>query len=302
MRRVIFSILPLLILITIHCSEVKDLKTENIALKGSIDSLKTVIDELENGADRLWSAAQNNLKEKNFVKAKENLSTLISRHPGFNKISEARDLLNKINKEIELELKRKELEEQKKLEEERKIAEQRRAAEEKLIAEQKRIEEENIRKEKMRIANATSKMRTKFDKLEGITWYTPNAAPAYSDYYAFHIYIGKKEDGRPWLRWRVTYAADEWLFVDNFFIKYDDKRYDKNSVKFERDNNSGGIWEWYDETPSDYEVSVLREIADSKSATIRFNGSQYYKDKTITVQQKQAIKDALDAYKALGGS
>ncbi|NLT50357.1 MAG: hypothetical protein GXX85_05505 [Ignavibacteria bacterium] len=302
MEKILFGTVSLLALLTISCSEIKDLKNENIALKGSIDSLKLVIDDLENGADRLWSSAQNNLVEKNYEKAKENLSTLISRHPEFNKITEAHVLMDKINLEIELELKRKESEKQKKLEEEIKIAEQRRKAEEKLIAEQKRSEEEILRKEKIRLENATSKMRAKLDKLEGITWYTPKAAPSYSNYYSFHIYIGKKEYGSPWLRWRVTYAADEWLFVKNFFIKYDDKRYDKNSVKFERDNNSDGIWEWYDETPSDYEVSVLREIADSKSATIRFNGSQYYKDKTITGQQKQAIKDALDAYKALGGS
>jgi len=43
-------------------------------------------------------------------------------------------------------------------------------------------------------------------------------------------------------------------------------------------------------------------VANGKDVKIRFSGKDYYKDKTITNQQKLALRNILDAYEALGGA
>jgi len=42
--------------------------------------------------------------------------------------------------------------------------------------------------------------------------------------------------------------------------------------------------------------------AESKHAVIRYNGSQYYRDRTITAAEKKAIQNVLLAYESLARS
>ena len=50
------------------------------------------------------------------------------------------------------------------------------------------------------------------------------------------------------------------------------------------------------------EYQILKAVANGKDLKIRFEGKDYYKDKTITAQQKTALRNVLDAYEALGGN
>ena len=68
------------------------------------------------------------------------------------------------------------------------------------------------------------------------------------------------------------------------------------------DNGSGGIWEWLDRKVGYSEYQIIKAVANGKEVKIRFNGKDYYKDKTITEQQKTALRNVLDAYEALGGT
>jgi len=283
-RNAKYSIYCFIMILLVGCSESDQLRSENTTLKRSIDSLKMVVEELENGADRLWASAQKNYKDKKYNQAKIGLSTLIEKHPEFIKITEVKNLLTSVDDEIVFEKQRKELYEKKK------------------IAEQQRIEQDNLRAEKERMVKATSKMYSKYDKIEGITWYHDKSSPQYVNYNAFYLYIGIQKKNSPWLRWRVSYAADDWFFIKSFFIKYDGKRFNKDEPVFKTDNGSGEIWEWYDDTPTNEEIKMLLDVAHSQTATIRFNGNQYQRDKDITKAQKQAILNVIDVYKALGGT
>jgi hypothetical protein len=161
----------------------------------------------------------------------------------------------------------------------------------------KRIRE--VKEKETRIANATKRMSKKYDELEGITWYTDSSTHPYNT--NFHLYFGKKKPGTPWLRLKIRYYADDWLFIESFFVVADGQRFEKPYAKFERDNGSGSIWEWYDENVSDTDMAMIRAIIKSKKATIRFTGNQYHKDHTISDQEKKSLQNVIDAFEALGG-
>lgn len=179
------------------------------------------------------------------------------------------------------------------------------------IAEQNRKEEEKIRAKKERLAQALSKMRKKYDSMEQTTWYYPKTAPEYTNSDAFYLYIEKKDKGRPLLRWRISYVArlmqntkmtraKDLVHVKKFIISYGDERYRNPDVRFKRGSNSRtNKWEWYDEIPSAAEIKMLRNLANAKKyAKIRLYGAVRNKDLGIS---QAALRDAFDAYEALGG-
>jgi len=137
--------------------------------------------------------------------------------------------------------------------------------EKKLEADQERAAAD--RKKKEHAAIAVSKMRKNVDEMEGITWYRDKSTPKYTNKKSIHLYFGNKSGSRPWLRMRLQYAANDWLFIRSFFVVADGQRFDKNHAEFERDNGSGGIWEWYDESTNAQDIAMIRLWAISITRT-----------------------------------
>ena len=172
-------------------------------------------------------------------------------------------------------------------------------------AAQARLNEEievQRKEEQKRIASALKNMKKNTDKIEGVDWYRDKSSPSYNNRNAFYLYFGKRSgSSTPWLRLRIQYYSDDWLFIDSFIVVADGKRFERSNVNFERDHDSE-IWEWYDESLSASDMEMINAVISSKDATIRFNGRQYRNDKPITAAQKSAMRNVLDAYKAAGGS
>lgn len=251
-------------------------KNEYETLKAENEKLKQEIEELKFGPDKLLSQAKIYLENKEFSKAKSELQTLLDKHPASPQTTEAKHLLDLADNAIE----------------EQKLAEEKAKA-------------EREKEEKERLANATKKMRVKVDDMNDITWYYDKTSPQYTNYNGFYAYIGKKEGSKPWLRLVIQYAADDWLFIEKYIIKVDGQTYNITEDSYgeiKTDNGSGGIWEWLDRKVGFSEYQIIKAVANGKDVKIRFNGKDYYKDKSITEQQKSALRNVLDAYEALGGT
>jgi hypothetical protein len=250
-------------------SDYETLKTENEKLKQEIEDLKF-------GPEKLLSKAKIYLDNKEFSKAKSGLQTLLDKHPASAQASEAKQLLGAADSGI---------------------------AEQKLAEEKAKAEKEKAEKE--RLASATKKMRVTVDDINDITWYYDKTSPQYTNYNGFYAYIGKSEGSKPWLRLVIQYAADDWLFIEKYIIKVDGQTYNITEDSYgeiKTDNGSGGIWEWLDRKVGFSEYQIIKAVANGKDVKIRFNGKDYYKDKSITEQQKTALRNVLDAYEALGGT
>ena len=144
------------------------------------------------------------------------------------------------------------------------------------------------------------------DAMRDITWYKNSASPKYDNTNTFYLYFGIADDQvlTP-LRLKITYASDSWLFVKSVWGKADGKKIAIPQVSaplsgWERDNGSGKIWEWSDAPIEDaQDIASLRQIALSKEVTLRFEGQQYYSDRTLSGAQLQAIREMISAYEVV---
>lgn len=153
------------------------------------------------------------------------------------------------------------------------------------------------------IKTSLKKMKTKYDDIKKITWYYDKSTPESNNTNNIHLYIGKEEGKKPFMRFVIRYSSSDWLFIENYNIKADSAVF-TISTSFgdvERDNSYGSIWEWYDTVVDNKILLIVNSIIDAKNVKIRYNGQKYYNEKTVTQKEKTALKNILDAYIALGG-
>lgn len=252
-------------------------KSDYESLQSDYDDLKKELEDCKFGADRLLKQAQAHYDKKEFDDCIASVQELENRHSG----SDEYKIGIELRKKAELAKKRQ-------------------------IEAEKRAEEARARKEKQRLAQATSKMRKKYDDMNGITWYYDKTSPQYVNSKTnLYAYIGKEKEGKPWLRFVIQYVADDWLFIEKYIIKVDDKTYtitEDSYGEIKTDNGTGGIWEWLDRKVGYSEFEIIEAIANGKNVKIRFSGKDYHKDRTITYSEKLALKNVLNAYEALGGT
>ncbi len=164
-----------------------------------------------------------------------------------------------------------------------------------------KAEKEAAKKALLGKFNATS------DKVTGVTWYEHKTIPKYIDIRSYLLpYIGIKGTS-PWLCIRYNYTGDDWVFWKTLTISVDGNNYYKIFSYYDivRDNEYGNVWEYYDEAldynePMDSStIEMLTAIVNSKETIVRFQGSDYYDDITISKADKTAIKETLRLYEAL---
>lgn len=254
-------------------NELEQLKKEN-------QELKIELEEIKFGAGNLFKQIDTYYTEKSYDKAVSVINTLLERHPDSNEALKAKEIKVNIDN---------------------------------IKAEEDRVRAAELKKkmdeEKKRLEQATSKMRKQVDEVNDITWYYNKSTTQHVNVNSFHTYIGQKKDGELALKLRIQYAGDNWLFIYSYELKIDENKYDitpyhinsNYNTDVYKDNNTGA-WEWSDMGVDSKKMEIIKAIIESKKAIIRYEGKQYYYDRIITDSEKKALKNVLDAYKALGGS
>lgn len=117
------------------------------------------------------------------------------------------------------------------------------------------------------------------------------------------MYFGKEKTGQPWLRFKLSFVNSDWIFFDKILFNIDGEKitYIPAFGRIKRDNDSE-IWEWCDVSVGNEEKNIINKIINSKSTIARFVGTTYRLDRTVTSQQKQAMKRVITSYNALGGA
>jgi hypothetical protein len=142
---------------------------------------------------------------------------------------------------------------------------------------------------------ALAKLSKRFDSFQDVTWYSSPSSPRYRNANGFYLYFGVSGTSKLPLRLVMQYYSSDWLFIESAKVNVDGSVYSLSATDWERDNDSN-IWEWSDEVLDDR--ALIEQIIKSKSAVIRFEGSQYYDTRTISSSQKAALKQVLEAYDA----
>jgi hypothetical protein len=143
-------------------------------------------------------------------------------------------------------------------------------------------------------------IRQSTDEQTGITWYMDKATTGHLSGDAFYLYAGRK-GCEVWLRLRIQYMSEKTVTVTRVQIKADDKTFDVAEPRFKRDSNGKLTWQWYDEPVSPDHLLMLFTVTASKTATVRFIGSNRVEERTLSAAEKAALKTVLGAYHTLGG-
>lgn len=100
---------------------------------------------------------------------------------------------------------------------------------------------------------------------------------------------------KQWLRMKIEYTGDHWLFVSSYKIAADNYRWQSEKMHFERDH-SDRVWEWIDKAPSIQDLKNLEALSKAKSPVIRFQGRQYISDFQLEPIQQEAIADITELF------
>lgn len=147
---------------------------------------------------------------------------------------------------------------------------------------------------------AIAKLAKDIDKVEETTWYRDKSASNYVNSNMFGLYMGQKNNS-VWLRLKISTTSSDWIFFKKCIVKVDDATFEYSGLRPERHVGNGYVAEWIDVSLNKDYFRLITAVANSKKATIRLTGDQFYRDRDITAQEKQAIKNVLEAYEALGG-
>lgn len=268
----------LLIFIFLSCGKANK---KNDSEKLTTEKSKVQLEIEKPNAEKLLNNANTFFLDKKFEECNKELRILLKKYPASREVTEAKILQNKADVELK-----------------------------KIRIEGELIKEEQIKKNKIKIEQVTNKMRKKVDKLENITWYRDKTSPQYTNYNGFFLYIGDRGINYPSLRLRIQYKGDSWLFIEKYIIYVDGLKYKTIETKYgdvERDNGTGGVWEWLDipvnKNSDDIinDFDLIRAIVNGEDVKIKLIGKQYSKVRTITKKQKNALKNVLEVYKVLGG-
>jgi hypothetical protein len=154
------------------------------------------------------------------------------------------------------------------------------------------------------IKQALSGLRERKDEVREISFFYAQSASEYVDENDAYVYFSKSKDGvisNP--RFKIQYAGDDWIFIDKYTINADGEIFEINPEYSEvvRDNNSNGVWEYYETYIDKDTIDMVRKIANAEKVIIRSSGESRHYDMTLSKQQKQAMQKVLKAYEDAGG-
>jgi len=143
------------------------------------------------------------------------------------------------------------------------------------------------------------RMSREYDSVEHTTFIQPraNSLAAGPKTYVT-LYVGRADSGDTWLRTRLQYGGERWIFFDRIKVNIDGVTLPEEKLGYfrvERDNQDGYVWEWADLSVPDAAVPVFEAMAAGKSVVVRFEG-KYRKDLVLSSAAKQTLRDTLEMY------
>lgn len=167
----------------------------------------------------------------------------------------------------------------------------------KTIAENRAKEQERIRAERMK---AVDVLRKNYDDVNGTTWYYSKVINHRVWSNMASLYIGK-DDSRVWLRLKMSYYGDDWIFFDSAYLSYEGNTHTISFDKYrdkETENDGGMVWEWLDVNVDSDLLSYLRRFVKGNNPKMRLSG-KYTETRNLSGKEIKAMQEILLAYDVL---
>lgn len=153
--------------------------------------------------------------------------------------------------------------------------------------------------EKKARMKAVSKLKKEYDDINHTTWYHNPYFTHYNNVNRTSLYIGNK-DGYTWLRLKMSYEGENWIFFESAYLSYDGNTYEIYFDEFrdKKSDNDSRVWEWIDVSVNESMLAFLQKMVQGKSVKMRLSG-KYTHTRNLTSTEIKALKDVLLAYDVL---
>ena len=250
--------------------EYNGLKQENEKLTTEIETLKKELEGYKNSPEKLIAKAKSYYESNNLSELKNINSLLQKYHPESKENTEVKEWAIILEKKIK--------------------------------SEQEKAEKERIaklEKEKAERLKAVNKLKKNHDDISGTTWYKNPYFTHYNESNRTSIYIGKNGSS-VWLRLKMSYEGDGWIFFEKAYLSYDGNTLDIPFNKYDdkKSDHYTNCWEWIDILVTPKKLNFLKEMVDGKNPKMRLSG-KYTQTRNLSSNEIKGIKDVLLAYDVL---
>ncbi len=157
---------------------------------------------------------------------------------------------------------------------------------------------------------ALAAMRVDHDEMRGLVSYTDQTTDESNrSATGVHCYVAKAAHAAPTLYLRVRWVSRrsaERLGLEALYFHVDGRKYAIDNPPYGLLEVQGDIsvtseqaWEWYDTQVDRRRLAMLRAIAGSRTAVVRFDGTNGQAKHVVTQDEKAAITRVLTAYESL---
>ena len=143
-----------------------------------------------------------------------------------------------------------------------------------------------------RIADLLSTLYIEYDDISGIATIKGIPQNNKSSYLSVKINVDSNKKATPLMS--VYYEAKSWLFIHSFIVAADKFRWQSPKLNFKKDNSYRKIWEWNSFYLTSEANNALLKLAAAKKPIVRFRGSDYYNDYTLTPVQQKELNSLLE--------
>lgn len=165
------------------------------------------------------------------------------------------------------------------------------------ISDNRAKEQERIRAERMKAVDVLSK---KYDDVNGIMWFYSKQTNHKVWSNMASLYIGK-DKSQVWLRLKMSYYGDDWIFFENAYLSYDGNTitipFDRYSDK-KTENSGGMVWEWIDVNVDSQLLSYLNDFVSGGTPKMRLSG-KYTHTRNLSAKELKSMQEILLAYDVL---
>lgn len=251
-------------------SKITQLDAENKRLKAETEKLEEQLEGYKNSPTKLLASAKLLVVNKEVAGLLKVRDSLKKYHPESNEAKQVDAMYITAKAELD----------RKKAEEERKILAEKEA-------------------EKRKRMMAVNKLKKEYDDVSDITWYKNPYFTHYNNRNLTSIYMGKSGSSQ-WLRLKMSYYGDSWIFFENAYLSYDGNTIEIPFNKYDdkKTDNDSETWEWIDVQVDNEMLLFLREMIKGKDIKMRLSG-KYTRTRKLGTSEINGIKDILLAYDVL---
>ncbi|MFC2023109.1 hypothetical protein ACFLT5_00025 [Chloroflexota bacterium] len=152
------------------------------------------------------------------------------------------------------------------------------------------------------VVDPMSKMGRVTDMVRGSTWYYHVDNPEDPESTWIGLNIAAKDDDLRLVLF-IYYTAEEWLNINEYLVGADDQAFTLTPGlgEVEREGSDGRVYESYQTEVSQSQLEMIEAVIRSEVAVLRHVGDQTFKERAITMEEKNAMLVTLAVFEELGG-